>query len=112
MIGTKPLAHSSSRLEASGSCTGVLVGVEGFLLLLNYWAANMDDWDPKVTNDFAAQHEVILFDNAGVASSAGETPLTVAAKARKLKDGQCGIKKDVAALGADELQKKRQLVCP
>ena len=24
------------------------------LLVLNYFAANMDDWDPKVTNGFAA----------------------------------------------------------
>jgi pimeloyl-ACP methyl ester carboxylesterase len=49
------------------------------LLLLNYFAANMDDWDPKVTNGFAAEREVILFDNAGVGSSTGKTPLTVAA---------------------------------
>ena len=39
------------------------------LLFLNYFAANMDDWDPKVTNGFAA--EVILFDNIGVAGTAG-----------------------------------------
>ena len=49
------------------------------LLLLNYFAANMDDWDPKVTNGLAAVREVILFDNAGVGSSTGETPSTVAA---------------------------------
>src|SRR5215469_11579938 len=49
------------------------------LLFLNYFAANMDDWDPKVTNGFAAEREVILFDNAGVGSSTGETPSTVAA---------------------------------
>jgi pimeloyl-ACP methyl ester carboxylesterase len=49
------------------------------LLLLNYFAAAMDDWDPKVTNGLAAQREVILVDNVGVASSTGETPSTVAA---------------------------------
>jgi len=49
------------------------------LLFLNYFAANMDDWDPKVTNGFAAEHDVILFDNAGVGSSSGEVPSTVAA---------------------------------
>jgi pimeloyl-ACP methyl ester carboxylesterase len=48
------------------------------LLLLNYFAANMDNWDPKVTNGFAAERDVILFDNAGVGSSTGETPSTVA----------------------------------
>ena len=36
------------------------------LLFLNYFAANMDDWGPKVTNGFAAERDVIRFDNAGV----------------------------------------------
>ena len=49
------------------------------LLLCNYFAANMDDWDPKVTNGFAAEHDVILFDYPGIGRSAGETPSTVAA---------------------------------
>ena len=52
------------------------------LLMLNYFSAAMDDWDPEVTNALAAQREVILFDNVGVASSSGETPSTVAAMAR------------------------------
>jgi pimeloyl-ACP methyl ester carboxylesterase len=47
------------------------------LLFLNYFAANMDDWDPKITNGLATLHDVILFDNAGVASSTGKTPSTV-----------------------------------
>ena len=38
----------------------------------------MDAWDPQVTNRLAADHEVILFDNAGVGESGGETPDTVA----------------------------------
>ena len=46
------------------------------LLFLNYFAANMDNLDPKVTNGFAAERDVILFDNAGVGSSTGETPST------------------------------------
>jgi pimeloyl-ACP methyl ester carboxylesterase len=56
------------------------------LLLLNYFAANMDDWDPKVTNGLAAGREVILFDNAGVGSSTGETPSGVAAMTRDCVD--------------------------
>ena len=39
----------------------------------------MDGWDPAVTNSLAADHEVILFDNAGVGASGGETPDTVVA---------------------------------
>lgn len=56
------------------------------LLLLNYLAANMDDWDPKVTNGLAAEHDVIIFDYPGVATSSGETPLTVAALTKHCVD--------------------------
>jgi pimeloyl-ACP methyl ester carboxylesterase len=48
------------------------------LLFLGYFNSNMDTWDPAVTNSLAADHEVILFDNAGVGASGGETPYTVA----------------------------------
>ena len=48
------------------------------LLFLGYFNSNMDTWDPAVTNSLAANHEVILFDNAGVGASGGETPPTVA----------------------------------
>jgi pimeloyl-ACP methyl ester carboxylesterase len=56
------------------------------LLFLNYWAANMEDWDPKVTNGFAAERDVILVDNAGVGGSTGETPSTVAAMTKDCVD--------------------------
>jgi len=48
------------------------------LLFLGYFNSNMDAWDPAVTNRLAAGYDVILFDNAGVGSSGGETPDTVA----------------------------------
>jgi pimeloyl-ACP methyl ester carboxylesterase len=48
------------------------------LLFLGYFNSNIDAWDPQVTNRLAADHEVILFDNAGVGASEGETPDTVA----------------------------------
>jgi pimeloyl-ACP methyl ester carboxylesterase len=54
------------------------------LVLLNYFAANMDRWDPLVTNGFAAEHEVILLDYPGVGSSTGETPQTVEAFAKQV----------------------------
>ena len=47
------------------------------LLLLGYFNSNMDGWDPDVTNSLAADHEVILFDNAGVGASGGKTPQVV-----------------------------------
>src|SRR5277367_4974722 len=48
------------------------------LLFLWYFNSNMDAWDPAVTNSLADTHEVILFDNTGVAASKGDTPHTVA----------------------------------
>src|SRR5271156_79258 len=48
------------------------------LLFLEYFNSNMDGWDPEVTNGLAADHEVILFDNAGVGASGGKTPNLVA----------------------------------
>ncbi len=52
------------------------------LVFLNYFGGSLDDWDPLVTGGFAADHDVILFNNAGVASSGGETPGTVSEMAR------------------------------
>ena len=52
------------------------------LLCLGYYNSNMDAWDPAVTNGLAADHEVILLDNAGVGASGGETPPTVAGMTR------------------------------
>jgi len=47
------------------------------LLLQGYFNSNMDGWDPDVTNGLAADHEVILLDNAGDGASGGKTPPTV-----------------------------------
>jgi pimeloyl-ACP methyl ester carboxylesterase len=47
------------------------------LVFLNYFSGNLDDWDPQVADGLAAEYDVIPFDNAGVASSSGETPGTV-----------------------------------
>jgi pimeloyl-ACP methyl ester carboxylesterase len=43
---------------------------------------NLDSWDPSVTNGLAQSREVILFNNAGIASSSGEVPQTFAGMAR------------------------------
>lgn len=39
-----------------------------------HYAGTMDYWDPAVTDGLAQTREVILFNNAGVSSSSGETP--------------------------------------
>jgi pimeloyl-ACP methyl ester carboxylesterase len=41
----------------------------------------MDHWDPAVTDGFAQDRPVVLFDNAGVAGTTGDTPNTVEAMA-------------------------------
>jgi pimeloyl-ACP methyl ester carboxylesterase len=47
------------------------------LVFLNDFSGNLDDWDPLVTDGLAAENDVIVFDNAGVGRSGGETPSTV-----------------------------------
>ena len=39
-----------------------------------HFTGTLDHWDPAVTNGLAKEREVILFNNAGVASSSGEVP--------------------------------------
>jgi pimeloyl-ACP methyl ester carboxylesterase len=41
-----------------------------------HYIGTMDYWDPAVTDGFARDREVILFDNAGISSSSGEVPTT------------------------------------
>ena len=48
------------------------------LVLANYFAANMGDWDPLIVDGLAADRDVITFDYPGIGSSAGATPATVA----------------------------------
>jgi pimeloyl-ACP methyl ester carboxylesterase len=47
------------------------------LLLLPHFRGGLDHWDPVVTNGLALERPVILFNNAGVASSTGEPASTV-----------------------------------
>src|SRR5262245_31141842 len=56
------------------------------LVLLQHFRGGMDHWDPAVTDGLAAERPVIVFNNAGVASSSGETPSTVEAMARHAID--------------------------
>jgi hypothetical protein len=47
------------------------------LVFLQHFRGGLDNWDPLVTDGLAQGRPVILFNNAGVASSSGETPDTV-----------------------------------
>ena len=56
------------------------------LLFMQHFRGGMDHWDPTVTDGFAKNRPVILFDNAGVAASSGETPDTIDAMAEHAAD--------------------------
>ena len=50
----------------------------GVPLVFNmHFMGTMDHWDPAVTDGFARDREVILFNNAGVSSSSGEVPTRI-----------------------------------
>ena len=44
------------------------------LVFNQHYTGTMDHWDPAVTDGFAKDREVILFNNAGISSSSGEVP--------------------------------------
>jgi len=56
------------------------------LLLMQHFRGGMDHWDPAITDGFAMDRPVILFNNAGVASSSGETPNTIDAMGEHAAD--------------------------
>jgi len=47
------------------------------LVFLQHFRGNIDNWDPKLVDQIAAERDVILFDNTGVGSTDGSTPDTV-----------------------------------
>jgi pimeloyl-ACP methyl ester carboxylesterase len=51
------------------------------LLFFQHFMGTLDDHDPALSDAFASDREVILFNNAGVASSSGTVPGTIEAMA-------------------------------
>src|SRR6202140_4130187 len=47
------------------------------LVFNQHFTGTMDHWDPALTDGFAQDREVILFNNAGVSSSSGEVPTSI-----------------------------------
>jgi len=52
------------------------------LVFFQHFMGTLDDHDPALSDAFATDREVILFDNTGVASSSGIVPDTIEAMAR------------------------------
>jgi pimeloyl-ACP methyl ester carboxylesterase len=51
------------------------------LVLLQHFRGNLDNWDPALIDDLAAERRVVPFDNVGVGATTGMTPNTVEAMA-------------------------------
>ncbi len=51
------------------------------LILLQHFRGNLDNWDPALVDDLAAERRVVTFNNRGVASTTGTTPSTIEAMA-------------------------------
>jgi hypothetical protein len=51
-------------------------------VFFQHFMGTLDDHDPALSDAFTGDREVILFDNAGVASSSGTVPGTIEAMAR------------------------------
>lgn len=55
----------------------------GLPLVFNqHFTGNLDNWDPAVLDGLAKKREIIIFNNAGVASSSGDVPSTFASMAK------------------------------
>jgi len=54
---------------------GKVVGVPR--VFNQHFTGTMDHWDPAVTDGFAREREVILFNNAGISSSSGQVPTSI-----------------------------------
>jgi pimeloyl-ACP methyl ester carboxylesterase len=88
----RPLVNAPAMRTYSQTTTDVVCAASGIafayrrvgnrgdipLVLANYFAANMDDWDPLVVDGLAADRDVITFDYPGIGSSTGTASATVA----------------------------------
>jgi pimeloyl-ACP methyl ester carboxylesterase len=47
------------------------------LVFMQHFRDGLDHWDPAITDGLGRDRPVVLFDNAGVAGSSGDTPDTI-----------------------------------
>jgi pimeloyl-ACP methyl ester carboxylesterase len=47
------------------------------LVMCQHYTGNLDNWNPSARDGFARDREVVISNNAGIASPGGETPATV-----------------------------------
>jgi pimeloyl-ACP methyl ester carboxylesterase len=68
-------------LEAKGICFayrrfGKETGVP-LVFMQQHFRGGLDHWDPAITDGLGRDRPMVLFDNAGVAGSSGDTPDTI-----------------------------------
>jgi len=76
-------------VEAAGIRFGVAIDIPPLFFM--HFTGTMDHWDPALTDGFAQDREVILFNNAGVSRSSGEVPTSIEEMAQHA--AALGIKK-------------------
>src|SRR4051794_24964550 len=85
-VGTKSWKNTPTRYVRAGdgefAYRRLGPGTGTPVVLLTHLAAVLDNWDPRVVDGLAAEHDVIAFDNRGVGASSGSTPTTVEDMAR------------------------------
>ena len=85
MLGRRELIHTHQTVPTQFvEANGIRFAYRRFgksggvpLVLNQHFTGTMDHWDPTVTDGFAKDREVILFNNAGVSSSSGEVPNSI-----------------------------------
>ncbi len=85
MLGRRELIHTHQTVPTQFvEANGIRFAYRRFgksggvpLVLNQHFTGTMDHWDPTVTDGFAKDREVILFNNAGVSSSSGEVPTSI-----------------------------------
>src|SRR6201996_7342854 len=83
--GETAISAPTRFVEANGIRFGYRrFGKKGKLPLVfnQHFTGNLDNWDPAVLDGLAAEREVIIFNNAGIASSTGDVPATFAGMAK------------------------------
>jgi hypothetical protein len=82
MLGRRELIHTHQTVPTEFvEANGIRFAYRRFgksggvpLVFNQHFTGTLDHWDPAVTDGFAKDREVILFNNAGVSSSSGEVP--------------------------------------
>ena len=84
------------------------------MVFLQHFRGNLDNWDPALVDDIAAEREVILVDNSGVGLSTGATPHTVRGLARDtlaFVDALSLTKIDLFGFSTGGFASRRKLSC-